>query len=141
MGAPPFLGLDLRLLLPEPHVGIRLGEPASVEVGGQRLANGKPLVGEVGERLERPHEPGLDLVEAAHPLAVVLRPGNVARIELVAVLLVHLNLLPQFRQPFLLTVRHGRAGGKPGSRQQRQRRPHAVPRAIPLRLGRLRRGP
>src|SRR5262249_28993942 len=67
-------------------------------------AGREPLVGEVRKRLDWPDEPRLDLVEAPHPLAVVLPPGDVARIKGVAVLLFRLGLTVHVGHALFLAV-------------------------------------
>jgi len=124
---PALLGGDLGNLGRQARVGVRLAEPAGVQVGGERLAQRAPLISEVGERLKWPHEARLHLVEATHALAVVLRSGDVARIEVVAVLFVRLHLALELRHVPLLAVL--RAGGKPQrGREQRQNCAHDDPR-------------
>src|SRR5262249_14786479 len=106
--AAALLGGDLGRFRGEARIGLRLREAAGVEFGGKRLASGKAPVDEVGKWIQRPHEARLDLVEAAHTLTVMLGARDLARVEIVTVLLFRLSLTAQLRHVLLLTVLRAR---------------------------------
>jgi hypothetical protein len=119
--APPFLGRNLGIRRRKSKNGIRLADAAGVELGRKRLASREPFVEQVRKRVKRLEETSLHVVEAPRAVAVFLRSGSIARIEVVAILLLGIHLPPQLRDLVLLLILlHRRAGSE--ARNSRQRR-------------------